>query len=275
MTTLVTVPYWRTLGTVRRAVESVLAQSHRDLLLVVLNDGDQVSPPWPELDGISDPGLIRHDLPANRGRYFCDAVAAQAAHGLAPWWMPVDSDDWLSPGRLAALVAAADNPDTDAVMSGWTQHLPGAVAQPRRLRPPAPGRPIRAVAHLSSLWRPGFARALAHPGQRMAWDQIMTTAAWTYGRITTTSDAGYHRVVRDDSLMRSTVHGKGTPVRRAAKRYQRELWSRMCQEPDLARAAKVLATDVPAELAAEVERESTRLRKVLEETRWPYRSTSA
>lgn len=269
MTTLVTVPYWRTPATIRRCVDSILAQTQPNLVCVVLNDGDGENPPWSELVDIADPRLVRHDLPTNRGRYFADTVAVTAVDGLMPWWMPVDSDDRLAPNRLAALhLAVLDAPTRpDAVFSGWTQHLPDGEVQHRPLRPPAPGLPIRAVAHLSSLWRPSFARKLAHPGQRMAWDQIMTTAAWHYGTIATTSDAGYHRIVRDGSLMRSTVHGKGTMVRRAAKGHQLELWTRMQQEPDLAGAAKVLASDVPAGLAAEVETEAVRLRKVLEEVR--------
>jgi len=263
---LVSVPYWRTPGTVRRAVESALAQTHRDLLCVVLNDGDSGAPPWPALDGVDDPRLVRHDLPANRGRYFADAVAARAAVGWCEWWMPVDSDDHLDPGRLAALLAAAGT-EVDVVMSGWTQHLPGGEVRLRPLRRPALGTPVRAVAHLSSLWRPAFAAALANPGERMAWDQVMTTAAWTFGRVAVADDAGYHRVVREGSLMRSRTHGKGTRVRRAAKRRQRRLWREMRTGPDLAAASAVLSDHLDRATVRQVAHEAARLREVLEVVR--------
>jgi glycosyltransferase involved in cell wall biosynthesis len=258
---LVTVPYWRTPDTIRRCVDSILAQSHEDLVCLVVNDRDRRTPPWPELVDIQDPRLVRFDSRTNRGRYFHDAAAAQMAADRFEWWMPVDADDWLEPGRVRALVNAA-SPDVDAVMSGWTQHHEDGTVVRRPLRPPGPGRP-RAVAHLSSLWRPEFARALAHPAQRVGWDQVQTTAAWTFGRVAAVDDWQYHRQLRQGSLTRNPVNGKGTKARRVARRHQRVLWERMRVQPDLPTAAAVLAEDVGG-LAAEVDVYATRLRAALD-----------
>lgn len=260
---LISIPYWGCQSTIRRAVDSVLAQSFRDLLVVVLNDGDRDSPPWPPLADITDPRLIRHDMRRNRGRYFADAVAATAADGLCPWWSPIDADDWVEPHRYATLDYTG-GPADDVVMTPWTNHHPTRGTGTRAIRPPESARGIRCTAHMSSLWRPGFARNLAHPGQRVAWDQVMTTAAWVFGQVATVDDPSYHRVVRAGSLMLSSIHGKGTPVRRAAKLRQRTLWRQMRRQPDLSAAAKVLAADVPRELVAAVQRESGLLRRTLE-----------
>ena len=69
----VSMPYYACPATLGRAVESVLGQTHRDLTLVVVNDGDRRSP-WPLLADIDDDRLVRFDLAENRGRYFADAI---------------------------------------------------------------------------------------------------------------------------------------------------------------------------------------------------------
>lgn len=260
MSVLVTVPYWRTAATVRRCVASVLAQTHQDLTCLVINDRDRRTPPWPALADIHDPRLVHFDARSNRGRYFHDAAATQVADGRYGWWMPVDADDWLEPGRLTALLAASDG--VDVVMSGWTQHREDGTVGRRPLRPPR-GR-IRAVAHLSNLWRPSTARALSHPGQRVGWDQVQTTAAWHHATVATVEDWQYHRQLRQGSLTRNPDSGKGTPFRRAAKRHQRMLWAQMRTQPDLAGVAKVLADDVGEGLAADVDVYTARLDEALE-----------
>lgn len=263
MTVAVTVPYWRTPGTIRRCVDSILAQSHRDLVCVVVNDHDLTSRPWPALADVTDPRLVRFGLRGrNRGRYFVDAVCQRAFAG-ADWWMPVDADDWLDPGRLTALLAAAGrDPAAQVVMSGWTQHHQDGAVVRRPLRPP--GAKIRAVAHLSNLWRPYVAAALAHPVMRVGWDQVMTMAVWTLAPVTTVDDWGYHRQLRAGSLTRDPATGKGSPFRKRQKGHQRRLW-RAIRGGGLAAAAEVLAGDVPPEVAAAVNREAGRLRGVLDD----------
>jgi glycosyltransferase involved in cell wall biosynthesis len=258
VTVAVTVPYWHCQATIRRCVDSILAQSHEDLICVVVNDRDRKAPPWPALEDITDRRLVRFGLRhRNRGRYFIDAMCVQVLRGVADWWHPCDADDWLDRDRLAALLDVA-GPNTDAVYSGWTQHHEDGTVVRRPLRPPV--RKIRAVAHLSNLWRPGFAAHFTHPGQRVGYDQVMTMAAWTHGTVATVDDWQYHRQLRPGSLTRSPVTGKGTPFRRAQKRHQRVLWARIRAQPTLSAAGKVIAADIPVDLAAAVTAEADRLR---------------
>jgi glycosyltransferase involved in cell wall biosynthesis len=254
---LISIPYWRSPGTIRRAVDSILTQTYRDFVLVVLNDGDTTTPPWRTLADIDDPRLIRHDLTANRGRYFTDSVALTA--NPYRWWMPVDADDWIEPHRLAALLAVVDE-QTDIVVTPWANHR-GAQATVRPVRPPGTVPGIRVTGHLSSLWRTGHARRWCHPGQRVAWDQIMTTAAWIHGNVTVVDDPSYHRVERSGSLLTSSVYGQGTAYRRKVRRRQRRLWRAMRQQPTADAAAKLLRQAVPPAVAAQVAAEARRLRR--------------
>src|ERR1051326_6628430 len=96
----VSLPYLTGRPSLRRAVESVLGQTHGDLTLIVINDS---GPPEPRdlLADIKGPRLVRFDLGANRGRYFADAVALAASDDQ--YFMAQDAGDWSSPDRAALL----------------------------------------------------------------------------------------------------------------------------------------------------------------------------
>jgi glycosyltransferase involved in cell wall biosynthesis len=65
VTVLVSIPYWRTPELVEKAVRSVLKQTHRDLVCVVVGDGDE-----PPLSKVRDSRLVVHSYSTNRGAYF-------------------------------------------------------------------------------------------------------------------------------------------------------------------------------------------------------------
>ncbi len=72
-----TIPSYGAIQLLRRAVDSILAQTHRNLTLLVINDGNP-TPLWPALADIDDARLVRFDMDTNRGRYFADGVAIAA-----------------------------------------------------------------------------------------------------------------------------------------------------------------------------------------------------
>jgi len=97
LTVLVCVTHYdRTRDLVEKAVRSVLAQTHRDLVCVVVGDGDE-----PPLD-INDDRLVVYSYPTNRGAYFAQMVAL----GASPfeWYAPVAADDWVDPDHVERLV---------------------------------------------------------------------------------------------------------------------------------------------------------------------------
>lgn len=92
--------------TLRRAIASVAAQTHRDVELVVVNDGGiDVAALVAEHVGGSIRRWHHHVLSPGRGR----AAAANAGLDLASgeWVMLLDDDDTIRPDHLAGLLAAA------------------------------------------------------------------------------------------------------------------------------------------------------------------------
>lgn len=97
MTVCVTIPYYKTAQYVERAVRSVLAQTERDLVCVVIGDGDV-----PPLPPIADDRLIIHSYPVNHGVYFAQDVAIWASP--FEWYAVVASDDWVDPDHIERLL---------------------------------------------------------------------------------------------------------------------------------------------------------------------------
>ena len=99
MTVLVSIPtYGVDRELLEKSVRSVLAQTYRDLVCVVVGDGET-----PPLSGISDSRLVVHSYPVNRGAYFAQDVAIWASPH--EWYAPVASDDWLDPDHIERMVA--------------------------------------------------------------------------------------------------------------------------------------------------------------------------
>jgi glycosyltransferase involved in cell wall biosynthesis len=95
------IPTFRCTKYLRTAVMSLLTQTYPFVRVIVINDGDP-NPPWPSLNDITDPRLIRFDLRENRGPYFCLAVAVEATADSL--FLTQDADDWSSPDRVAILL---------------------------------------------------------------------------------------------------------------------------------------------------------------------------
>src|SRR6266702_4236633 len=110
----VSLPYHRCRAHLRRAVESILSQSYGNLLLVVINDGD-TDEPWDLLSDISDRRLVRHNLGAQRGRYFADHVVHAATSD--EYFLIQDADDWSDESRLAHLMDSLTEHNADFSLS--------------------------------------------------------------------------------------------------------------------------------------------------------------
>lgn len=222
---------------VARAVESVLAQTYTDLVLVVLNDADPDSP-WPHLAHIDDPRLVRFDLDANRGRYFADAVTLAACD--TPWWTVHDADDWSDPTRLEELFDRQAATGADVVFGGYQQHrLDGRTI----VRAPTliPGQ-HRHMAHHTAIWRTEKLRAIGgpHPDYRVAYDTLMVSLAVTTLTYAQVDEPRYHHAHRVDSLTQNDETGMKSPMRRYTHQKARHLWKR-CIKADPARWPALLA----------------------------------
>lgn len=98
---------------VREAVESVLAQTHRALHLVVVDDGSDDATPA-TLAGISDDRLEVLTLPHNQGR--TAAVTAGLGRVDAPFVAVIGADDVVLPAWIAeSLARLGEAPHADVV----------------------------------------------------------------------------------------------------------------------------------------------------------------
>ncbi len=222
----VSIPYHGCPGHVAQAVESILAQTHRNLTVVVVNDADD-PPPWPALAHLDDPRLVRFDLDTNQGRYFADEVVLRAT--TSPWFLIQDADDWSEPDRIARLLAAAEAEEADAAISFSVFHDArrrgrSRVMRWRKLREPM-GADLVHRADFHGLYRTEAVRRIGgwYAGFRIGYDTAILNFLIMTGRIARVDRPLYHRRLRPGSLTSSPATGHGSPARRAVAGDLRQL----------------------------------------------------
>lgn len=260
-TILVSMPYWRCWETVRKAVSSVLGQSYRNLKLVVVNDGDHYcAPPWKHLETITDPRLIRFDLPENRGRYFADAVTLAA--NPYPFYAIHDADDWSAPKWLANLHRMLISSNLVAAFCVNRIHARGGFTYLERVRPIAPNEPLRYRMHHAGLYRTEAFREVGgpHPGYRIGYDTMAPNLLAMVGRVGLARQPLYHRLLRENSLTSHPDTGIRTPARLKVRQELEDLYDKVKLE-----GVSAIHSSIPRELMEDVNGEAERLRGLLEE----------
>ena len=228
------IPYYRCRPYVRRAVQSVLDQTHRDITVVVVNDGDP-EPPWALLADIRDPRLVRFSLAANHGPYFANAVVLNATS--ARYFLIQDADDWSASTRVASLLDRLEHEGSDLAISAQPQYVENGRgsqvldvrwatisyngAQERRyvVRPTlAPEYGYRAPHH--GLFRCDSIRGVGgyYGGVRVAYDKLLTNLILMTGRISHVPQPLYYRLVRRESLTHSPLTGVGSAYAQQVQR---------------------------------------------------------
>lgn len=233
-TVTVVMAFYQTPETIRLAVDSILAQTYTDLRVLVMNDGDDPSRAWEPLADITDPRMVRFDLPEHRGRYYADYVALAACD--TPWFHPHDSDDYSDPTRVERMVAAAEATGAEYVVAGMTIHEDGTV---KPYMPPVTkvkhkqGRNVWAQANYGTLWATDALRAIGgpHPDFYFAYDAMLATLALTRLRWTVLWDHGYHYVRRPGSLTTSEETGIAAPARKQAWERREAIWAQIAHAP--------------------------------------------
>lgn len=258
----VSIPCFRSPATIRRAVEAVLGQTHQDLVCIVTNDGDHQSPPWPHLDDIDDPRLVRFDLPDNRGRYFADAVTLGATS--TSWWTVHDADDAARPNWLEAQLEHATATGASAVFCSQMLHR----GERHALERPFDFTGVFEFhAHMAGLWRTDFVRELGgpHPGFRVAYDTMLTGVAMATGRSGIVDEVLYDRHIQSTSLTQDPRTTFGSALRLAARGWIEERWARATDAARLdARAAGTfLRSETDPQVLAAVDDHVIRLRELL------------
>lgn len=104
---------------IQRAVSSILTQTYNNLLVVVVNDGDD-NFHWESLSQISDPRLVRFNLSSNQGRYFADQVVLEAT--TDKYLLIQDADDWSEPERVEKLLDQIKKDSSNGAVSIIRMH---------------------------------------------------------------------------------------------------------------------------------------------------------
>lgn len=226
------IPYYAGSRYIRRAVERLLAQTHRDLRIIVVNDGD-TNPPWDLLAHIRDPRLIRFSLTRNHGGpFFANAVVIGTVS--SPWFLVQEQDDWSDSRRIEYLLQLATSHKADAALSAQVFHrenvdgssTPVAVKWTRLGRSNCPICPpgsscqqcfvdveltehYRHRAPHTALFRADLLRRIGgyFAGLHLHFDSLLMNLVLMSGSIVHTAAPLYHRLLRPDSITHCPATG--------------------------------------------------------------------
>lgn len=292
------VPYFNARAYIRRAVESLLTQTHRNLTVIVVNDGDP-NPPWDLLADIDDPRLIRFDLDLNYGPYFAHHIVFSASN--TPFFLVQDADDWSTPTRVSTLLHALITDGSDLAFSAWQQyrgdedgHLQRDSIRWRRRQP---GDPLlappgqRELFLFDPLLNEHFVNRAAHHGLfrrealdslggyyagfRMNYDTLLTNFLLMTGRVSFVDEPHYQYVIRPDSLSHSQATGVRSPIRIATKQrlaamyreafadYRAWMRGQLSSVEFSARIRQLAARNVTPELRQALNAETARMANVI------------
>ena len=257
------IPCFRANRYVRKAVESLLSQTHSDLTVVVVNDG-QDNPPWAELAHIRDPRLVRFSLERNRGPYFVHQVVLAASD--TPYFLIQDADDWSAAHRVRTLLSQllADNADfAFSARQQYRQDHNGTLRLdslrwhrkdtrptsnsllPRPLTTAGQGRTQMISPHGSLFFDPiltnEFVNRASHHGVflrtaleqiggyyggfRLNYDTLLTNLLLMTGKVTFVDAPLYHYLIRRDSLSHSDATGARSLARAHARAQQAGIYN--------------------------------------------------
>lgn len=298
---------------VRRAVESLLVQTHREITVVVVNDGDS-NPPWAEIAHIKDPRLVRFSLERNHGPYFVHQVVLGAS--VTPYFLIQDADDWSAPNRVSVLLSRLLQDRSDLAFSAWQQYQQGEDGsflahsiRWRRREPRAATNP-GGTTHLKRPHEPflfdprltgDFINRASHHGLfsrialeriggyyggfRINHDTLLTNLLLMTGKLSFVEMPLYNYVIRRDSLSHSKSTGSQSQARlcvreqqaaiyrEALQSYQAWLRQKITSAELISRVRNLSTRYVTPEIRAEIEFETSRLNAVLRNT-WDSSSSS-
>lgn len=261
MTVTVAIPWYGRPDLLTHCVETVLAQTYRDLHVVVVGDG--VEPPLRMRDDRLD---VWH-IPKNRGTYFVRQLILLASPH--EWHAPVDADDCLGPTHIETMMAQLQDcsmvaPNRLCVHgNGKCEHRGGVGSVQGK------GRfHVGLFARERMLSIGGY-----DPAERIGGDtMLLRLLRLCYpDDIRTVDDPAYleaptyHRIRRPDSLTRAPATSLKSLARRAMKARNRRVYSACASlhRPERIRAwrGRQVPPDIAADLAACVEALTGRLGK--------------
>lgn len=275
----VVVPYWGERRRVLEAVKSILRQGPLVSTVVVVSDGDEGIPSL-ELRRL-DPGrVVTFVLPENRGHFFVREVGWRAA--LGDWVAFVDADDRVHRRWMQSLGAAAAEGEGEGVAFSATRLVRslGPIDRTFKVRPVDSSRaglaePRHFATH-NGLYRKDRIDAVGgfDPGFRIAYDTVFVNLIALSGPVGAVQEPLYVYRKSDAFAPRKPLTGGastgfGSSERERATERALSIYAeaRPLFMTDPGRAREVILSRRDPVLGAEVEEQSTALRRVIQQHR--------
>lgn len=106
------IPVYNTEAYIARAIESALAQTEKNIELIIVDDGS-TDKSLEIIQSFSDKRIKLIINKENRGQNYCTNLAFKKAQGN--WITRLDSDDWYSINRLEELLKIANSENADMI----------------------------------------------------------------------------------------------------------------------------------------------------------------
>lgn len=221
MTVTVAIPWRNRPDLLEHCVKTVLAQTFRDIHVVVVGDGVE-----PSLAKVRDSRLDVWHIPENRGAYYVRQLILLAS-GHA-WHAPIDADDCVEPHHIETLLAQRKGKPLVA-----PNKLCGHASGKCEHRGGGPGRVYGSGRYHVGLFRRSLLLSVGgyDPGERVGQDtMLLRVLRLAYpAHIRTVDDPRYlehptyHRIRHPQSLTRDPASNHSSDLRRAAKKRNREV----------------------------------------------------
>lgn len=206
----VVVPAWNVAGLLPRCLDSLLAQTHRPLEILVVDDGS-TDDTWEVMRHYQQ----RHPevrVISQRHRSLGPARNAALALARGEFVCFADADDWVEPDFVADLHAIATATGADVVVCGFWFHLgrlrapfPFLPREPRLTGPEAAELTLNLTRMPAFAWNKLYRRELFHLDETfpsIIYEDLATTSRTLAraGQVALTRRSYYHYCLRGDSV---------------------------------------------------------------------------
>lgn len=232
----VIIPVYNVEQYLRKCVDSILCQTHRNLEIILVNDGstDHCGAICDEYASLDSRICVIHKV--NGGLSSARNAGLDIASG--DYYSFVDSDDWLEPDALAYLLTQAEEHSAEITVCGRIDEYEGKSV-PSAWDEPALLNKEQAILHLltdpvmqsyawNKLWKKSVFAGIRFPEGRNYEDVAVIHRAYERAeRILCLPGAKYHYLQRSNSIVRNTSLRSRLDYWTSAKqRYDelRELW---------------------------------------------------
>lgn len=277
----VSIPQYRCGEYISRAVSSILAQTHKDLLVIVTNDGDKDFH-WEELSQIKDSRLVRFDLTSNQGRYFVDQVVLNFTPDK--YLLIQDADDWSEKYRVQKLLEQIEKDSSNCAVSTIRMHATVDYSPPvsyinwsTERNTPLDRRLINRLGHYGLFKTESLNEIGGYfGGFRIAYDRLIMNLLLMTGKISFVEEPLYNYCRRSGSLTLDPNTDKFSVARREINTkleniynktftlYLDYLSNKIKREELLIFIRRLVDENIPDETKRKLNTETTRLKKILQ-----------